>query len=176
MNKVIFLIDIDAFFAQAEEIRNPEYKGKSIVVGHFMNGRGVITTGNYKVRELMGGSVSGMPYHKVKRVISDLIIVEPDYEYYSELTESLAQILKSYCTELEPSSIDEYYLDVTKIAHKYSSVENLADKIRIRILKELNLTVSIGVSDNKILAKMASSMNKPFGTTILFKDSLKTKL
>ncbi|BDV02463.1 MAG: DNA polymerase IV [Candidatus Hepatoplasma vulgare] len=174
IKKIIFTIDFDAFFAQAEEKRNLNYLNKPIGIGYFLNGKGVLLTCNYPARNK--GIKGGEPIYKALKLESNLIIVEPDYDYYSDLSEKIFSIISKYSSKIEIASIDECYIDVTNKIKQYENPIFYAKKIQQEIFNKMHITVSIGISENKILSKIASSFNKPFGITTLFQHEIKEKL
>ena len=173
MARVIFHIDINAFFASAEIIRRPSLEGKAIAIGS-MSRHGVISTANYKAREY--GVHSAMPVYEALRLCPELEIVEPNHSYYKDLSRKFFTYLYTYTRQIEPASIDECFMDVTEIIQKYKRPLDLAFQIQNGIYSETGLHVSIGVAPNKFLAKMASDMRKPNGITVLRKSELERKL
>lgn len=173
MARVIFHIDINAFFASAEEIKNPRLIGLPVAVGSSSR-RSVISTANYKAREY--GVHSAMPVYLALEKCPDLILCESDYSYYRALSARFFAYLKKFSKAIEPASIDECYMDVTEKIREYKRPLDLAYQIQNGIYEELGLKVSIGVAPNKFLAKMASDMRKPMGITVLRKSEIKHKL
>ncbi len=173
MARVIFHVDLNAFFASAEEIKNPSLKGKPVAVGS-MSKRGVLSTANYKAREY--GVHSAMPVYMALEKCPELIIVQGDYNYYRSLSRQFFAYLNRFTHQIEPASIDECYMDVTEVIRKYPRPMDLAFQIQDGVYQELGLTVSIGVAPTKFLAKMASDMRKPQGITILRKSDIPLKL
>lgn len=173
MARVIFHVDINAFFASAEEIKHPEFKGQPLAVGS-LSSRGVLSTANYPARKL--GIHSAMPVYEALKIYPDLKIVQGDYGYYRSLSAQFFQYLHKYTNQIEPASIDEGYMDVTDIIKHYKRPLDLAVQIQNGIYDTLGLTVSIGVAPNLFLAKMASDMRKPKGITVLRKAEIERKL
>ncbi len=173
MEKLIFTIDSDAFFISCEELRNPELKKIPAVVGNELNGRGIVVTGNYKARKY--GIHAGMPLFKARELIPDLSVIPSDFEFYIEMSNKIFDIINKYTKIMEVGSIDECFIDVTDSINKYKPIE-LATKIKNDVKRNTKLTVSIGISTNLILSKMASSMDKPDGITTLWKHEIKNKL
>ena len=173
MARVIFHVDLNAFFASAEEIKNPSLKGKPVAVGS-MSKRGVLSTANYKAREY--GVHSAMPVYMALEKCPELIIVQGDYNYYRSLSRQFFAYLNRFTHQIEPASIDECYMDVTEVIRKYPRPMDLAFQIQDGVYQELGLTVSIGVAPTKFLAKMASDMRKQQGITILRKSDIPVKL
>lgn len=164
MKRKIIHVDMDAFYAAIEEQHHPAYKGKPLVVGGRGNPRerGVVSTANYEARKF--GIESGMPLRTAFKRCPQAIFLPVDFRKYIEVSSKLKAILREYTLLVESWGLDEAFLDVS--GSKRSAVE-IAMEIKERIKKELALTGSVGVSHNKLLAKMASSMNKPDGLTVL---------
>ncbi len=173
MARVIIHIDLNAFFANAEIIRYPQYKNLPVVICKNTS-NAIITTANYIARKY--GIRSAMPLSIAKINCSNLIVIEPDFEYYKALSNKFIDLIKKYSQNVEKASIDECYIDVSDIITNYSKPLDLIYKIKNDILTTLELECSIGVAPNKFLAKMASDMLKPNGITILRKKEIKTKL
>ena len=173
MARVLFHIDLNAFFASAEEIKNPELKGKPIAVGS-LSSRGVLSTANYEARKM--GVHSAMPLFQAQKLCPELIVVPGDYDYYRKLSNQFFTYLRQYSQLLEPMSIDECFLDVTDLIKQYKRPLDLAVQIQQGVLEHIGLSCSIGVASTRFLAKMASDMRKPMGITVLRKSELSTKL
>ncbi|MBQ0065307.1 MAG: DNA polymerase IV [Firmicutes bacterium] len=173
MARVIFHVDLNAFFASAEEIKNPNLKGLPVAVGSLSR-RSVLSTANYEARKY--GVHSAMPVHEALEKCPDLIVVQGDYNYYRSLSSQFFAYLRKFSNMLEPASIDECYMDVTETIKKYKRPLDLAYQIQNGIHENLGLNVSIGVAPTRFLAKMASDMRKPAGITVLRKSEIKRKL
>lgn len=167
MPRVIFHVDMDCFFAACEEKRRPELKGKPVVIGG-REGRGVVSTANYKAREF--GIKSAMPVSKAESLCKDAIFILPDMKYYKEMSNKIMVILSSFASKFEPVSVDEAYLDVTNKITINLSPRILAAKIKKEIYNKTKLSCSIGIAKNKSIAKIASDIEKPDGVTEV-KDS-----
>ena len=173
MARVLFHIDLNSFFASAEEIKNPDLKGKPVAVGS-LSSRGVLSTANYEARKY--GVHSAMPLFQAQKLCPELIVVSGDYEYYRKLSNDFFNYLRTFSTLLEPMSIDECFLDVTEVIKKYKRPLDLAVQIQQGVLEHIGLSCSIGVASTRFLAKMASDMRKPMGITVLRKSELSSKL
>ena len=173
MSKIIAHIDLNAFFATAEEARNPSLKDKPIIVGH-PGRRGVVSTANYEARKY--GVHSGMPTFEALSLCPSLVIVPCDFDYYEMLSNSFFTFLKRITPLVEPASIDEGYLDLTEILSKEKEPLKYLSNLQNELYRELDLKCSIGVAPTKFLAKMASDMKKPMGITILRKKDLESVL
>ena len=159
----IIHIDMDAFFASAEQLYHPEYRGRPLIVGGHPKRRGVVSTCSYEARKY--GIHSAMPTGTALRLCPEVVIVEPDFRLYSRISRQIMRILGEYTPLLEQVSIDEAYLDVTDRAP--GGAPALAAEIRARIHADTGLTASAGVSYNKFLAKIASDFRKPDGLTVI---------
>lgn len=173
MASVIFHIDINAFFASAEELKRPELKDKPLAIGSMAR-RSVISTANYVAREK--GVHSAMPVYEALSLCPELVLIEGDYNYYRMLSSRFFTYLKKYTNQIEPASIDECYMDVTNIIKRFKRPLDLAYQIQKGVHDLLGLDVSIGVAPNRFLAKMASDMKKPRGITVLRISEIEYKL
>ncbi|CAM4223588.1 DNA polymerase IV [Erysipelothrix inopinata] len=170
---VILHIDINAFYASAHAVVEPELAGKPLVV--CSNHRGsVITTASYEARKF--GINSAMPLSYAQTLCRDLVVVPIDFSLYQDLSSKFMNIIRSYSTLMQPASIDECYVDVTEKIKEYERPLDLAYEIQTRVYRELKLPISIGVAPNKFLAKMASDMEKPKGITVLRIREVQSKL
>ena len=164
MNRTILHIDMNAFFASVEQSANPELRGKPIAVtggGH----RTVITTSSYEARAF--GVKTGMAVWEAKRCCPELIIVIGDNRKYTHTSREIMQMMQDYTPEVEVFSIDEAWMDVTHSLQIYNSPENIAHLLKARIRHRFGITCSIGIAPNKLLAKLASDMQKPDGLTVI---------
>lgn len=162
----IIHIDMDAFYASVEQRDIPEYRGKPIAVGGSPQGRGgVVATASYEARKF--GVHSAMPSKTALRLCPDLIFVYPRFEVYKNVSKKIRAIFQEYTDLVEPLSLDEAYLDVSRDKKGMNSAIDIARQIKQRIKEELQLTASAGVSINKFIAKVASDMNKPDGLTFI---------
>ena len=171
--KIIFHIDINAFFCSVACILNPSLRGKVFAIGRENSYRGVITSASYEARKL--GIHSAMPQIEAYKKVPDLIIVTLDYEYYKQYHRLFIQLLHQYSDLIEVASIDEVYMDVTELSLKRHPFV-VAKEIQMRLLKEIGLPCSIGIAPTLFLAKMASDLQKPLGVTILRKRDVKQLL
>ncbi|MCF6180343.1 MAG: DNA polymerase IV [Geopsychrobacter sp.] len=164
MRKIIH-VDMDAFFAAVEQRDAPELRGRPVVVGGDPGGRGVVATCSYEARSF--GIHSAMSAARAYRLCPQAVFVRPRFEAYKQVSRQVRQIFLD-CTDLvEPLSLDEAYLDVSKNKLQNPSATRIAQFIRQRIFSETGLTASAGVSYNKFLAKVASDVHKPNGLTLV---------
>ena len=171
--RVIFHIDLNAFFASAEILKNTALEGQPLVVAG-LHRRSVVSTASYEARAL--GIHSAMPLHMALEKCPDLVVVQGNYAWYEELSGRFFSYLRKLTPYIEPASIDECYLDVTDVIKTYKRPLDLAWLIQKKVKEDLGLSCSIGVAPNKFLAKMASDMRKPMGITVLRKQEIKQKL
>ncbi len=160
----IIHVDMDAFFAQIEQRDNPEHKNKPLIVGGPLN-RGVISAASYEARKY--GLHSGMPLSRAKRLCPDGIYVPVDMEKYLRESLKIREIFHKFSPQVEMIGSDEGFLDVTGCEKLFGSVLEIAKKIKGKIYEQTNLTSSAGIGPNKFLAKLASSIGKPNGLTVL---------
>lgn len=168
-NRKIIHVDMDAFYASVEQMDNPELRGKPIAVGGGGN-RGVVAAASYEARKF--GVRSAISGYQAKKNCPDLIFVRPRFERYREISEKIRQIFYDYTDLVEPLSLDEAYLDVTINKKGNPSATLIAQEIRKRILEEVGLTASAGISINKFIAKVASDFNKPNGQKTVNPDEV----
>jgi len=163
MRKILH-IDMDAFFSSVEQKRNPELVGKPVVVGGGGDPtkRGVVSTASYEARKF--GIHSAMPLRTAYRLCPDAVFLPVAYEEYSRVSEEVKAILREFSPIIEDVGIDEAFLDISSID---KPSEEIAKEIKKRIKDETDLTCSIGIATNKLLAKIASDMQKPDGLTIV---------
>ena len=158
---------MDQFFAAVEQRDHPELKGKPIAVGHDAE-RGVVSTASYEARRF--GVHSAQSIQVAKRLCPQLIIVEPHFQKYKEVSAQLHEIFHDYTDLIEPISLDEAFLDVTENKKSIELGVDIAREIKQRILETTGLTASAGVSYCKFLAKIASDWRKPDGLTVIHPD------
>lgn len=155
----IIHVDMDAFYASVEQHDNPELKGKEVAVGG--RHRGVVMAASYEARKF--GVRSAMPTQTALEKCPHLILVRPRFPRYKEVSRQIREIFFEYTDLVEPLSLDEAYLDVTKNKKGEPSANKIATDIRNEIWEKTGLTASAGISINKFLAKIASDINKPNG-------------
>lgn len=159
-HRKIIHLDMDAFFVSVEELDNPSLKGKPVVVGHD-GPRGVVSTANYVARQY--GIHSAQPIAVAHRLCPQLIVVEPHFNRYKEVSRQMHDIFHEYTDIIEPLSLDEAYLDVTENKRGIDMAVDIAKEIKQKIRQATGLTASAGVSYCKFLAKVASDFRKPDG-------------
>lgn len=169
MAKVIVHIDLNAFFARCEEIRDPSLENKPVAIGHDGRG-GIVSTCSYKAREY--GVSSAMPMFKAKELCPNLIIKPVDFRYYGALSDQFKNFIRRYTKKVEEASIDECFADFTDVVRGQKDVPGFFKKLQNDLYKETKLKCSIGVATTKFLAKMGSDYKKPMGLTIIRKKDI----
>ena len=161
-------IDCDAFFASCEQARDPSLKGRPVVTGKE---RGIVSCASYEAKA--AGVARAVRLGDVKKLCPDAVILPSDYELYSIYSCRLFEIMRRFTPEVEEYSIDEAFCDLTGLRRMYrTSYEEIALKIKQSIQEELDITVSVGLSLSKSLAKICSKQHKPDGFTVLPGDRL----
>lgn len=162
--RLIFHLDLDAFFVSVERILDPKLKGKPVIVGGDPKyGRGVVAACSYEARQY--GLHSAMPIRTAYRLCPHGIYIHGSHGEYSRFSEAVENILLKYVPLVEQASIDEFYLDMTGCQKIYGSMFSFASFIQKEIWTKLSLPCSIGIGSNKTVAKIASDCMKPTGIT-----------
>jgi DNA polymerase-4/DNA polymerase V len=161
--RAIAHIDGDAFFTSCEEAIHPELRGKALITG---GERGIVACASYPAKKL--GIKRGVPLHEARKICPGLIILPSDYETYSLFSRRMFDIMRRFTPDVEEYSIDEAFSDITGMRRVLrSSYEEIALNMKREIERELSITVSVGLSITKVLAKVASKHQKPAGMTII---------
>lgn len=161
--RAIVHVDGDAFFASCEQVVHPELKGKPVVTG---SERGIISSASYEARRF--GVKRGVTPWDAKKMCPGLIFVQSDYQVYSEFSQRMFEVMRQFTPIVEEYSIDEAFADVTGYAKLYDcSYGEICKRMKEAIEKELQITVSAGVSLSKVLAKLGSKHQKPSGVTVI---------
>ncbi len=161
--RVIFHLDLDAFFVSVERILDPSLNGKPVIVGGDPHGRGVVAACSYEAREY--GLHSAMPIRQAYRLCPNGIYLHGTSGEYSRFSKAVKHILEQYAPMIEQASIDEFYMDFSGTQNIYGSMFELARKIQKEIWDKLSLPCSIGIAGNKTVAKICSDAMKPRGIT-----------
>jgi DNA polymerase-4 len=172
MRRIIFLVDMNAFFISCEMAKNPELKGHpAAVAGNPKNRTGIILAANYDARAF--GVKTTMLIHEALKLCPGLILLPPNHKLYERKSKEVMEILSRYTPVLQQNSIDEAWLDLTGCDLLFGEPLEIAGRIMDDIRNELDLWCSIGISNNKFLAKMASERKKPLGITELWEKDVK---
>lgn len=170
--EAILHLDADAFFASVAQAQNPNLKGKPVVTGYE---RGVATAMSYEAKKM--GVTRGMRIFEVKKICPQATIITSDYKTYHLFSQKMFAIVRQYSPVVEEYSIDEGFVDLKGLRRPLNmSYEKIAATIKDRIEDSLGITVSIGVSTTKSLAKIAANLNKPSGLTIVSGRNIETLL
>ena len=164
MRRWIMHVDMDAFFASVEQLDHPEYKGHPVIVGG-LSSRGVVATASYEARKF--GVHSAMPISRAKKLCPHGIYVYPNMARYKEISQIIHKVMEEFTPIIEPLSLDEAFLDVTGITHKFTGPKALGRAIKDRVFEETGLIISAGLAPNKFLAKLASDLDKPDGLVVI---------
>jgi DNA polymerase-4 len=157
-------VDMDAFYASVEQRDDPKLRGKPVVVA-WRGNRSVVCAASYEARRF--GVRSAMPALRAERLCPEAIFVPPDFTRYKAVSRAVREIFQRHTDLIEPLSLDEAYLDVTRNKMELPTATRVAKRIREQIFAELNLTASAGVAPNKFLAKIASDWKKPNGLFVI---------
>ncbi|MCE5265178.1 MAG: DNA polymerase IV [Deltaproteobacteria bacterium] len=175
MQKVIFLVDMNAFFISCEMTRNRSLVGiPAAVAGDPKKRTGIILAANYEARAC--GVKTTMVVHEALRLCPKLILVPPDHHFYGQKSEEVMDLLSNYTPIMEQNSIDEAWLDMTGCEGLFGRPAESARRIMDEIKERLGLWCSIGIAENRFLAKMAAEMKKPLGITELWEKDIPAKL
>ncbi len=173
--RIILHCDLNNFFASVECFLNPELEGKNVAVcGSVEERHGIVLAKNEGAKK--SGVRTGEAIWEAKIKCPDLVTVPPHYDQYVIFSKKVKQIYEEYTDMVEPFGIDECWLDITGSRQIFGDEMKIAEELRQRIKKEVGLTISVGVSFNKIFAKLASDMKKPDAVTKLSPNDMKTKI
>lgn len=169
----ILHVDMDAFYASVEQRDNPDLRGKPLVVGGTTN-RGVVAAASYEARKF--GIRSAMPMRDAYRRCPEVLSVRPRMSHYRAVSKQVFEIFRSFTPLVEGLSLDEAFLDVTASVALFGTPVEIAKVIKDRIQEVTRLTASVGVAENKLVAKIASDLDKPDGLTVVLPEDYENKL
>jgi len=172
-SRAILHVDMDAFYASVEQRDRPELRGQPLIVGGTSN-RGVVAAASYEVRKF--GVRSAMPIREALRRCPQAICVKPRMSVYREVSHQVFAIFHEYTPVVEGLSLDEAFLDVTASLALKGDAVTIARSIKQRIRATTELAASVGVATNKLVAKIASELEKPDGLTVINQDNLRAVL
>ncbi|MEO1244787.1 MAG: DNA polymerase IV [Pseudomonadota bacterium] len=167
--RCILHVDMDAFYASVEQRDNAQLRGKPLVVGGTGN-RGVVAAASYESRRY--GIRSAMPMAQARRRCPELISVRPDMAKYQAVSKQIFGVFREFTPLVEGLSLDEAFLDVTASLKLFGTGEEIGRRIKQRIREQSSLTASVGVAENKLVAKIASDLDKPDGLVVVRRSTL----
>lgn len=175
MERVILHSDLNNFFASVELLSHPELADVPVaVVGDPKLRHGIVLSKNYKAKEY--GVQTAETIYQARLKCPNIVFLPAHYEFYEKYSKLVHMIYLDYTDMVEPFGIDECWLDVTGSISLFGGGERIADAIRRRVREELGLTVSVGVSFNKVFAKLGSDMKKPDATTVISMENFREKI
>ena len=175
MKRTILHSDLNNFFASVELLSHPELKGRPVAVAGDVEARhGIILAKNYEAKAY--GVQTAEAIWQARQKCPELVLLPPHYELYDQYSAWAKEIYYEYTDMIEPFGLDECWLDVSGSLGLFGDGRKMADLIRNRIRNELGLTVSVGVSFNKVFAKLGSDMKKPDATTVIGEEDFREKI
>ena len=175
MTRAILHCDLNSFYASVEIFLDPTLKGKAVAVCGSVEDRHGIVLAKSDAAKKMGVS-TGEAVWQAKEKCPDLIVVPPHYDQYLKFSKLARKIYEDYTDMIEPFGIDECWLDVTGSTRLFGSPEHIGMEIKERMKKEVGLSISVGVSFNKIFAKLGSDMKKPDAMTVISKETFREQI
>jgi len=149
-------VDVDAFFASVEQVLNPKLRGKPVLVG-----RGVVASASYEAK--MRGVKTAMTFREALRICPKAVVVPGQYEHYADFAERVRQILETYTPAVETAALDDFYLDFAGTERLYPDYEAVLRQLQAEVLGRTGLSVSIGAARTKVVASIASRLERPRG-------------
>lgn len=175
MDRVILHCDLNNFYASVEILANPELKGKPVIVcGNPEKRHGIVLAKSNEAKAM--GVVTGEAIWQAQKKCPNLICVPPRHHVYGEISKQVFAIYAQYTDRVESFGLDECWLDVTHSQRLFGDGEKIANTIRERVKNDIGLTISVGVSFNKIFAKLGSDMKKPDAVTVIRREDFKEKI
>jgi len=161
--RIILHLDVDAFFASVEQGYNPRLSGKPVVVGGLPNQRGCVHSASYEARRKC--VTVGMPLRRAAELCPEAVFIKGDYRHYRAIGLAIEDILRDFSPDVEIASLDDAYIYLTNVRNYCCAPIAAASTIQRRVLERVNVTVSIGIASSKLIARIASGLNKPAGIT-----------
>lgn len=175
MERWILLADMNSFFASVHQALDPGLKGKPVLVtGNPSLRKGIILASSYEAKKF--GVKTGMPIWEAKRLIPHAILIQGKYDLYVKYSKKILTIMGEFTPLVEPFSIDEAFLDITGCQGLWDSPIEAAHDLKEKIKNRVGIMCSVGISTNKLLAKMAAEMEKPDGLTLLLPGDVKNRI
>ncbi len=173
-HRTVLHVDMDAFFAAIEQRNNPGLKGKPVIVGGSPTGRGVVSTASYEARVF--GIHSAMPAAEAYRHCREAIFLHGDFSAYHYASNLIHDTLAQFSPAVEMISVDEAFLDLSGTERLLGAPREVALQIKAAIFERVGITCTVGIGPNKLLAKLASGLNKPDGLTIIEPETIETQV
>ena len=176
MGRYILHSDLNNFYASVESLYNPSIRSKAVVVvGDEEKRHGIVLAKNYiaKSYNIMTGDTV---WEARQKCGEELVAVPARFDLYLQVSKMVKDIYREYSDRVESFGVDEAWIDISHLASNYEEAEKIANNIRVRIIAEIGLTVSIGISFNKIFAKLGSDMKKPNATVLITEENFKDKV
>ena len=170
----ILHVDMDAFYASVEIRDHPTLRGKPVCVGGAVTGRGVISAASYEARKF--GVHSAMPTARALQLCPNLVLMQPDFDRYTEASRQVMSIFRMHTPLVEPLSLDEAFLDITGCERLMGDSIQIGRSIKNQILRDTGLVASVGIAPSKFLAKLASDLDKPDGFRVIREEEVRTVL
>ncbi|MEO6097484.1 MAG: DNA polymerase IV [Fibrobacteria bacterium] len=164
-DRMVFHVDMDAFYASVEQLENPALRGKPVIVGGVDSNRGVVSSASYEARGF--GVHSAMPVMQARKRCPHGVFVPGRHALYGEYSRRLMDVLSEFTPALEQVSVDEAFLDMTGTEGLFGPAAESGLKVKASIVERLGLTASLGAAENKFLAKLASDAEKPDGIVVV---------
>ena len=176
MGRYILHSDLNNFYASVESLYNPSIRNKAVVVvGDEEKRHGIVLAKNY-IAKSYNIATGDTVWEARQKCAEELVVVPARFDLYLRVSQMVKRIYREYSDKVESFGIDESWIDISHLANSYSEAEKIANNIRVRIIAEIGLTVSIGISFNKIFAKLGSDMKKPNATTVITEEDFKDKV
>ncbi len=175
MERIILHCDLNNFYASVECVKNPQLRGKCVAVCGSEDDRHGIVLAKSQPAKICGVK-TGDTISEARRKCGSLIVVHPDFDIYYDYSEKVKSIYSRYTDLIEPFGMDECWLDVSSSEKNFGNGFYIAEEIRKSVRNEIGLTISVGVSFNKVFAKLGSDMKKPDATTVISKENYKEKV
>lgn len=167
-NRIVLHADMDAFFAAVEQLDNPAYRGKPLLIGSRSE-RSVVSTASYEARRF--GAKSAMPMVKALQLCPHAIVTPPRMARYKEISDVIMKVFSNFSPQVEPISVDEAFLEMTGAGKIFGTPKQMGMAVKQQVFEATGgLTISVGVATTKFMAKVASDMDKPDGLTIIEPD------
>ena len=161
MDRTIMHVDLDAFYVGVELATRPDLKGLPVIVGGSPGSRGVVLSASYEARQY--GVDSGIPAARAGRLCPQAIFLRPNFKTYVQASKKFMAILREFSPRVEPTSLDEAYIDYTGCEPLHGPVRQAAEKLRKEVLETIAVTASVGIGPSRVVAKVASAAAKPDG-------------